>query len=80
MAYLWDSNILRHYAAEHPVLQDNLNRVPRHEIRLPIIVYAEQLRGRIEELLKAEPQKLLLAQQHRSLPRSAAGEPVAKLD
>jgi predicted nucleic acid-binding protein len=64
MAYLWDSNILRHYAAEHPVLQDNLNRVPRHEIRLPIIVYAEQLRGRIEELLKAEPQKLLLAQQH----------------
>ena len=64
MAYLLDSNILRHYAAKHPVLHDNLKRVPPREIFVPIIVYAEQLRGRIEELLKAEPQKLLLAQEH----------------
>ena len=33
MAYFWDSNILRHYAAEHPVLRDNLNRVPRQAFR-----------------------------------------------
>lgn len=64
MAYLWDSNILRSYSARHSVLYDNLKRVPSHEILIPIIVYAEQLRGRIEGLLKAEPQKLLLAQQH----------------
>ena len=64
MAYLWDSNILRHYAAKHPQLLANLERVPRQKVRLPIIVYAEQLRGRIEELLKAEPRNLLLAQEH----------------
>ncbi len=64
MAYLLDSNILRHYAANHPVLMENLKRVPPHEIRLPVIVYAEQLRGRLEELLKAEPSRLLLAQEH----------------
>lgn len=64
MAYLWDSNILRHYTAKHPALFDNLQRVPSHEILIPVIVYAEQLRGRIEGLLKAEPARLLLAQQH----------------
>lgn len=64
MAYLLDSNILRYYAANHPMLSENLKKVPAHEIRLPIIVYAEQLRGRIEGLLKAEPAKLLLAQEH----------------
>jgi predicted nucleic acid-binding protein len=63
MAYLWDSNILRYYSARHPQLHDNLSRVPKHEILIPLVVYAEQLRGRIEGLLKAEPHKLLLAQQ-----------------
>ncbi len=64
MAYLWDSNILRGYSARQPALYDNLTRVPSHEILIPIIVYAEQLRGRIAGLLKAEPSKLLIAQQH----------------
>ena len=73
MAYLLDSNILRHYAAKHPVLHDNLKRVPPREIFVPIIVYAEQLRGRIEELLKAEPQKLLLAQQHLQITQELLG-------
>lgn len=49
MAYLWDSNILRHYAAKHPQLLANLERVPRQEVRLPIIVYAEQLKQRIKK-------------------------------
>jgi len=62
MAYLWDSNILRHYSAQHPILFENLKRVERSDIFIPITVYAEQLRGRIEGLLKAEPQHLLLAQ------------------
>ncbi|MGH9847777.1 MAG: type II toxin-antitoxin system VapC family toxin, partial [Blastocatellia bacterium] len=64
MAYLWDSNILRHYSAKHPTLHENLKRAPISEVLIPIVVYAEQLKGRIEGLLKAEPQRLLLAQQH----------------
>jgi predicted nucleic acid-binding protein len=64
MAYLWDSNILRHYSAKHPVLHENLKRAPITEVLIPIVVYAEQLRGRMEGLFKAEPQRLLLAQQH----------------
>ncbi len=64
MAYLLDSNILRHYSAQHPTLSENLKRVASHTILIPVIVYAEQLRGRIEGLLNAEPQRLLLAQQH----------------
>ena len=62
MPYLWDSNILRHYTAKHPALFDHLKRVPSHEILIPVVVYAEQLRGRVEALLKAEPAKLLQAQ------------------
>jgi predicted nucleic acid-binding protein len=64
MAYLLDSNILRHYSAQHPILFENLKRIERSNIVIPITVYAEQLRGRIEGLLKAEPQHLLLAQKH----------------
>jgi predicted nucleic acid-binding protein len=62
MAYLWDSNILRFYSTKHPVLYDNFSRVPSREVLIPVVVYAEQLSGRIDGLLKAEPQKLLLAQ------------------
>ncbi len=64
MAYLWDSNILRFYSAKHPILFENLGRVRSREVLIPVIVYAEQLRGRIEGLLHAEPTKLLLAQQY----------------
>jgi len=64
MGYLWDSNTLRHYSAKHPLLYENLQRVSITEVSIPIIVYAEQLKGRIEGLLKAEPQRLLLAQQY----------------
>lgn len=45
------------------MLLENLRRVSRDEVLIPIIVYAEQMRGRIDGLLKAEPQKLLFAQQ-----------------
>jgi predicted nucleic acid-binding protein len=64
MASLWDSNILRHYSANHPLLHENLKRISISEVPVPIIVYAEQLRGRIDGLLKADPQRLLLAQQY----------------
>jgi predicted nucleic acid-binding protein len=63
MAYLWDSNILRFYSAKHPGLYENLNRVSSSEILIPIVVYAEQLKGRIDGLLKAEPRKLIPAQE-----------------
>ena len=81
MAYLWDSNILRHYTSNHPALFEHLKRVPRQEVLIPVIVYAEQLRGRIEGLLKAEPAKLLLAQQHlRSTQELLSGFEVLYLD
>jgi predicted nucleic acid-binding protein len=62
MSFLWDSNILRHYLEDHPLLLSNLKKVPRHEVQLPIIVVAEQLRGRAEAILKAEPAQLARAQ------------------
>jgi hypothetical protein len=71
MAYLWDSNILRYYSAKHPVLEENLKRTSISEVLIPIIVYAEQLRGRIDGLLKADPQRLLFAYNRlkRALPK-----------
>jgi len=51
--YLWDSNILRHYPEDHPVLKAHLQRVLLTEIALPSVVVAEVLRGRCESALKA---------------------------
>jgi hypothetical protein len=62
MSLLWDSNILRHYLDDHPRLLANLKKVPRQQVLLPVIVVAEQLRGRTEAILKAEPAHLLHAQ------------------
>lgn len=62
MSFLWDSNILRHYLEDHPLLLDNLKKVRRHDVRLPVIVVAEQLRGRSEAILKAQPAQLAHAQ------------------
>jgi hypothetical protein len=59
MAYLWDSNILRHYNDAHPLLLANLERIGRDQVFIPIIVYAEQMRGRIDGLLKAESAHVL---------------------
>jgi predicted nucleic acid-binding protein len=63
MSFLWDSNILRYYLEDHPLLLDNLKKVPRQEVWLPVIVVAEQLRGRAEAILKAQPAQLARAQQ-----------------
>jgi len=63
MSFLWDSNILRHYLDDHPLLLENLKKVSRHEVQLPVIVVAEQLRGRADALLKAEPGRLARAQE-----------------
>ena len=62
MSFLWDSNILRHYLEDHPLLLDNPKKVRRQDVRLPLIVVAEQLRGRTDAILKAQPAQLARAQ------------------
>jgi predicted nucleic acid-binding protein len=59
MKYLLDTNILRHYTDGHQTLLNNLAKVPLEQIAVPFIVFAEQMRGRYDALLKAEPQDLL---------------------
>lgn len=54
MSFLWDSNILRHYLDDHPMLLENLKKVPRRDVLLPVVVAAEQFKGRMEAILKAE--------------------------
>ena len=64
MSFLWDSNILRHYLEDHPLLLTNLKRVSRQEVWLPIVVVAEQLsrtRKRYADVLIAAQ---VLAGQH----------------
>src|SRR5438105_218985 len=62
MSFVWDSNILRHYLEDHPLLLENLTKVPRQHVVLPIMVVAKQLRGRADAILKAEPAQLARAQ------------------
>lgn len=62
MSFLWDSNILRHYLDDHPLLLENLKKVPRHDVMLPVVVVAEQFRGRMDSILKAQPAQLPRAQ------------------
>ena len=63
MRYLLDSNTLRSFAFNHPMLLRNLSRVDKSQIALPFIVKAEQLRGRYDAITKAEPQRLLQEQE-----------------
>lgn len=63
MSFLWDSNILRHYLDTHPRLFENLKKVPRQRVLLPVVVVAEQLRGRSEAILKAEPAQVIRTQE-----------------
>ena len=42
MSFVWDSNILRHYLEDHPLLLENLTKVPRQHVVLPTVVAAEQ--------------------------------------
>jgi predicted nucleic acid-binding protein len=63
--YLWDTNILRHFAEGHPVLQEHLRCISWAEIALPSVTVAEVLRGRCEFALKATPDQAPLA--HRLL-------------
>lgn len=63
MRYLLDSNILRYYTAGHPTLIRNLARVSAEQIGLPLVVVIEQLRGRFDAFLKAEPESLLREQE-----------------
>jgi predicted nucleic acid-binding protein len=63
MSFLWDSNILRHYLDDHTRLLQNLKKVPRQNVLLPVVVAAEQLRGRSDAVLKAEPAQLARTQE-----------------
>lgn len=62
MCYLLDSNMLRYYTAKHPIMTRNLARVPAEQICIPFVVVIEQLRGRFDAYLKAEPENLLREQ------------------
>lgn len=53
--YLWDANILRHFAEGNPILKAHLERIDWPQIALPSVVVAEVLRGRCEFALKATP-------------------------
>lgn len=63
MRYLFDSNTLRSFAFNHPLLLHNLSRIDKSQIALPFIVKAEQMRGRYDAITKAEPQRLLQEQE-----------------
>ena len=63
MKYLLDSNVLRYYSAGHETLLKNLARVPKSDVVLPLIVVIEQIRGRYDAVLKAEPHNLLKEQE-----------------
>lgn len=63
--YLWDANILRHFAEGNAILGAHLERIEWQQIGLPTVVVAEVLRGRCEFALKATP--LQAAQAHQRL-------------
>ena len=63
MRYLLDSNILRHYLAQHQSLLHNIAKIQTQFIQIPFVVVAEQMRGRYDAILKAEAYNLLFAQQ-----------------
>lgn len=62
MKYLLDSNILRYYTANHPTVAANFARIPAGQIGIPFVVVIEQLRGRFDAFLKAEPENMLREQ------------------
>jgi len=61
--YLWDANILRHFAEGNPTLRAHLERIEWRQIALPSVVVAEVLRGRCEFALKATPSQAPQAHQ-----------------
>lgn len=63
MRYLFDSNIVRGFAFNHPTLLRNMLQVNQLQIAIPFIVKAEQLRGRYDAITKAEPRRLLQEQE-----------------
>jgi hypothetical protein len=48
MSFVWDSNILRHYLEDHPLLLENLTKVPRQHVVLLIVVRCEVGNGPTE--------------------------------
>lgn len=63
MRYLFDSNVLRSYAFNHPTLLFNMLQVEKSKILIPFVVKAEQMRGRYDAITKAEPHQLLREQE-----------------
>ncbi len=64
MTYLFDSNLVRAFLNHHLLVLKNLDRKVEqgHEIALPSIVVAEQMRGRYDALCKADAQNFLMEQ------------------
>ena len=62
MRYLLDSNILRGYLDGDQTLLQNVKKVPSESVQIPIIVVAEQMRGRYDAILKAEARYLIREQ------------------
>lgn len=63
MKYFLDSNILRYYQTGHLTVLSNFAKIPRSQLALPLIVVIEQIRGRHDAILKAEPHHLLKEQE-----------------
>ncbi|MGE0130778.1 MAG: hypothetical protein AB7U82_22095 [Blastocatellales bacterium] len=59
----WTRTFRRAYTAKYPTLARNLARVPAEQIGIPFVVVIEQLRGRFDAYLKAEPENLLREQE-----------------
>lgn len=53
--YLWDTDVVGHFANEQPILSLHIQRVKWDEIALPSSTVAELLRGRAEFAVKAAP-------------------------
>lgn len=59
--FLLDTNILRRLGLDYEAAQGEIIRTPWSEIALPSVVVAEALRGRAEQVLKADASDLVQA-------------------
>ena len=62
MRYLLDSNTVRAYTKPSLAFLANLQRAAGAELSIPIVVWVEQVRGRQDALIKAQPDRILIEQ------------------
>ena len=73
MKYLLDSNILRAYIDQPPVVVSNVEKAADEDLFVASVVVAEQLRGRYDTLCKAEPPHLLRMEERLRETQAALG-------